>query len=588
MKNTRTTQPARSLVSFLFVVAFVGASDFTLEAAPPTVAAAINQTCPRSGKPVAADSLTWYRGRVVGFCNPHCRDDFAANATERPEDQKFFDLRIDDSPECPTLTDPRRQFDFWLGSWEVTNLHRQADGSWNEGGVARAKISAVLDGDAVLEEWMGQGALALRGFSLRTYDAEQERWEIILNWHSGAAPSGFSMMVGNFANGRGEFFPPTPNPRTRFTFSKARANSCQWEQATSTDGKSWKTDWIMSFRRVGPGSVLSAGNLPVRPPHASVLDKFPEARQLDGLIGEWVGEFRHEMIFDDRDTVVPPKSGSVRRRVASILDGYALLQLTDYTFEPSGGQPVGGKPEEGQSQGSNPSITVLAFHPQQRLWYAVGMSALEADCHWLVSAPGGPSLKFVETPASDNEISQTWLHGVGEVCDRIEWREQGPDRLTSVQLRRVVQESPATTSRPTPVSIPAVSRSTQQQLSSAQSLLALQQVEGATAVVRATLQRDPENPQAHFLLGYMQHLQKEYAAAETSYLIADKSPSMQAMARYNLACLCALQGRIDDAFVYLEGAKTAGFKSWQQVASDPDFANLREDPRYKKYLPAGK
>lgn len=38
----------------------------------------INQTCPWSGKPVQADSLTEYQGRVVGFCNPGCRDKFNA------------------------------------------------------------------------------------------------------------------------------------------------------------------------------------------------------------------------------------------------------------------------------------------------------------------------------------------------------------------------------------------------------------------------------------------------------------------------------------------------------------------------------
>jgi hypothetical protein len=37
---------------------------------------AINETCPWSGKPIAADSLTLYRGEVVGFCNPGCRDKF--------------------------------------------------------------------------------------------------------------------------------------------------------------------------------------------------------------------------------------------------------------------------------------------------------------------------------------------------------------------------------------------------------------------------------------------------------------------------------------------------------------------------------
>ena len=41
----------------------------------------INEVCPWSGKPVVAGSLTLYRGKVVGFCNPGCREKFekAAN-----------------------------------------------------------------------------------------------------------------------------------------------------------------------------------------------------------------------------------------------------------------------------------------------------------------------------------------------------------------------------------------------------------------------------------------------------------------------------------------------------------------------------
>ena len=40
----------------------------------------VNTHCPWSGEPVSADSLTHYRGKVVGFCNPGCRDKFDAAA----------------------------------------------------------------------------------------------------------------------------------------------------------------------------------------------------------------------------------------------------------------------------------------------------------------------------------------------------------------------------------------------------------------------------------------------------------------------------------------------------------------------------
>jgi hypothetical protein len=48
----------------------------------------VNDACPWSGKPVSEDSLTVYRGKVVGFCNTGCRDKFEA-AT------RAFDAKIE-------------------------------------------------------------------------------------------------------------------------------------------------------------------------------------------------------------------------------------------------------------------------------------------------------------------------------------------------------------------------------------------------------------------------------------------------------------------------------------------------------------
>jgi hypothetical protein len=54
----------------------------------PRLEDAVNDSCPWSGKPVSADSLTRYRGAVVGFCNPGCRDKFDAAA-------RVFDAAIE-------------------------------------------------------------------------------------------------------------------------------------------------------------------------------------------------------------------------------------------------------------------------------------------------------------------------------------------------------------------------------------------------------------------------------------------------------------------------------------------------------------
>ena len=47
----------------------------------------VNTHCPWSGDPVSADSLTRYRGKVVGFCNTGCRDKFEKAA-------RAFDAKI--------------------------------------------------------------------------------------------------------------------------------------------------------------------------------------------------------------------------------------------------------------------------------------------------------------------------------------------------------------------------------------------------------------------------------------------------------------------------------------------------------------
>ena len=55
---------------------------------------AINRFCPRSGEPVVDDSLTEYRGHVVGFCNPGCRDDFESDVEGSTNDTRYFDAII--------------------------------------------------------------------------------------------------------------------------------------------------------------------------------------------------------------------------------------------------------------------------------------------------------------------------------------------------------------------------------------------------------------------------------------------------------------------------------------------------------------
>jgi len=63
------------------------------------IADCINKTCPWSGKPVQADSLTEYNGRVVGFCNPGCRDQFESAICHFEVEMAMQAERQQQSPE---------------------------------------------------------------------------------------------------------------------------------------------------------------------------------------------------------------------------------------------------------------------------------------------------------------------------------------------------------------------------------------------------------------------------------------------------------------------------------------------------------
>lgn len=45
----------------------------------------INQACPFSGKPVQENAMTELEGKTIGFCNPGCRDKFAAHPENYPQ-----------------------------------------------------------------------------------------------------------------------------------------------------------------------------------------------------------------------------------------------------------------------------------------------------------------------------------------------------------------------------------------------------------------------------------------------------------------------------------------------------------------------
>ncbi len=152
--------------------------------------------------------------------------------------------------------DGQRDFDFWIGSWKVHNrrlVHPLTGSSvWVEfEGTVVAR--PVWGGRANADEFEADSPTGhIEGMTVRTYNAKSRQWSIY--WASAAKGVFERPMIGQFNNGRGEFFDQEEFEAkaiyVRFLWSDIRPDSCRWEQAFSDDGgKTWETNWIMTFTR---------------------------------------------------------------------------------------------------------------------------------------------------------------------------------------------------------------------------------------------------------------------------------------------------------------------------------------------------
>lgn len=163
--------------------------------------------------------------------------------------------------------DGQKDFDFNIGTWKthVSRLQHPLTGStiWVEyEGVS--VVRKVWDGSASLFELDVNGSAGhIEGVGLRLYNPESRHWS--LNWANSGDGIMTLPMIGEFENGRGEFFDRESfNGRVIFVrngFSDITPDSSRFEQAFSDDGgKTWETNWIMTFKRMKAESDKSARN----------------------------------------------------------------------------------------------------------------------------------------------------------------------------------------------------------------------------------------------------------------------------------------------------------------------------------------
>jgi hypothetical protein len=160
---------------------------------------------------------------------------------------------------APTEHDGQHDFDFEIGTWKIhlKRLDHRLVGSTNwvefDGTTVTRK---VWDGRANLEEFEVDSPTGhIEGLTLRLYDPQTRQWS--LYWATSKSGAMGPPTIGEFKNGRGEFFdtePSGPNGRSilvRFVWSNITPNSAHFEQSFSDDGgKTWEVNWITDQTRV--------------------------------------------------------------------------------------------------------------------------------------------------------------------------------------------------------------------------------------------------------------------------------------------------------------------------------------------------
>jgi hypothetical protein len=133
----------------------------------------------------------------------------------------------------------QRQFDFWLGTWDVYLGGTKA-------GVNT--ISRMADGCAILEDWNSPQQV---GTSLNYYDPQAKIWHQIFVYDNGSS----NHWSGGMIDGKMVFTMTAQNANgvtanSRMTFARLSADSVTQVIETSTDGgKTWATPWNSVYVR---------------------------------------------------------------------------------------------------------------------------------------------------------------------------------------------------------------------------------------------------------------------------------------------------------------------------------------------------
>ena len=150
-------------------------------------------------------------------------------------------------PPNPCAAPEQKQFEFWVGDWELT-WPAQKPGEVDRG---TNRIRRVLDTCVVEENFSGEKAMHLRGVSLSTFDTRTRKWK--QTWVDNEG--GYLDFTGEFKEGqmilaRDNVRPDGTKVIQRMVFKNIQPNQFDWSWESSTDGgKTWQVIWPIHYQR---------------------------------------------------------------------------------------------------------------------------------------------------------------------------------------------------------------------------------------------------------------------------------------------------------------------------------------------------
>ena len=151
--------------------------------------------------------------------------------------------------EAPCSTPEFRQFDFWVGEWEVS--WPTSASTEGKAGSGTNRIHIALDKCVIVENFDGTPNIPLRGMSVSIYNVRKKKWQQTWVDNSGA----YLEFTGEFENGkmvlvREALTPDGKKILQRLVWRNLQPDSLDWSWERSDDnGTTWRVLWTIHYER---------------------------------------------------------------------------------------------------------------------------------------------------------------------------------------------------------------------------------------------------------------------------------------------------------------------------------------------------